>query len=145
MELVRGGASFLHDFPSTDNEISRSMNDFGRLLRTAMRVSRTRYPGFIFGLPVARGEIPIFTYHDVETQVFARDLEFLHANGYRTLSLDESRSLSVLNATKNIAKLKIAPVTTTSQPGASPTRARARKMSQNRARSSADTVGIGSG
>src|ERR687889_2923418 len=65
------------------------MNDFGRLLRTASRVSRTRYPGFIFGLPLARGEIPIFTYHDVETQVFARDLEFLHANSYRTLSLPE--------------------------------------------------------
>jgi hypothetical protein len=50
------------------------MNDIGRLLRTAARVSRTRYPGFIFGLPLARGEIPVFTYHDVETQVFARDL-----------------------------------------------------------------------
>ena len=88
MELVLDGASFLHDFPSTKTN-SRSMNDFGRLLRTASRVSRTRYPGFIFGLPLARGEIPIFTYHDVETQVFARDLEFLHANGYRTLSLEE--------------------------------------------------------
>jgi hypothetical protein len=65
------------------------MNDFGRLLRTAARVSRTRYPGFIFGLPLARGEIPVFTYHDVETQVFVRDLEFLHSNGYRTLSLEE--------------------------------------------------------
>jgi peptidoglycan/xylan/chitin deacetylase (PgdA/CDA1 family) len=65
------------------------MNDLGRLLRTAARVSRTRYPGFIFGLPLSRGEIPIFTYHDVEPQVFARDLEFLQANGYRTLSLDE--------------------------------------------------------
>ncbi len=65
------------------------MNDIGRLLRTAARVSRTRYPGFIFGLPLARGEIPVFTYHDVETQVFARDLEFLHSNGYRTLCLEE--------------------------------------------------------
>jgi hypothetical protein len=65
------------------------MNDIGRLLRTAARVSRTRYPGFIFGLPLARGEIPVFTYHDVETQVFARDLEFLYGNGYRTLSLEE--------------------------------------------------------
>ena len=37
------------------------MNDIGRLLRTAARISRTRYPGFIFGLPVARGEIPFFT------------------------------------------------------------------------------------
>jgi peptidoglycan/xylan/chitin deacetylase (PgdA/CDA1 family) len=65
------------------------MNDLRRLLRTAARVSRTRYPGFIFGLPVMRGEIPVFTYHDVETQDFARDLEFLRSNGYRTLSLEE--------------------------------------------------------
>lgn len=65
------------------------MNDLRRLLRTAARVSRTRYPGFIFGLPVTRGEIPVFTYHDVETQDFARDLEFLRSNGYRTLSLEE--------------------------------------------------------
>ncbi|HKU15184.1 MAG TPA: polysaccharide deacetylase family protein [Steroidobacteraceae bacterium] len=65
------------------------MNDFGRLLRTAARVSRTRYPGFIFGLPLAHGEIPVFTYHDVTTEAFARDLEFLQANGYRTLGLDE--------------------------------------------------------
>lgn len=65
------------------------MNDLGRLLRTAARVSRTRYPGFIFGLPLARDEIPVFTYHDVETQVFARDLEFLYGNGYRTLGLEE--------------------------------------------------------
>ena len=65
------------------------MNDIGRLLRTAARISRTRYPGFIFGLPVARGEIPVFTYHDVETQDFARDLEYLQSNGYRTLSLEE--------------------------------------------------------
>jgi Polysaccharide deacetylase len=65
------------------------MNDLGRLLRTAARVTRTRYPGFIFGLPLAQGEIPVFTYHDVETQVFARDLEFLHSNGYRTLCLEE--------------------------------------------------------
>lgn len=65
------------------------MNDIGRLLRTAARVSRTRYPGFIFGLPLARGEIPVFTYHDVEMQDFARDLEFLQSNGYRTLSLEE--------------------------------------------------------
>ncbi len=65
------------------------MYDIGRVLRTAARISRTRYPGFIFGLPVARGEIPVFTYHDVEMQDFARDLEFLNGNGYRTLSLEE--------------------------------------------------------
>ena len=80
------------------------MNDIGRLLRTAARVSRTRYPGFIFGLPLARGEIPVFTYHDVETQVFARDLEFLHSNGYRTLSLEEY--LAARNGRRDVSGLR---------------------------------------
>jgi peptidoglycan/xylan/chitin deacetylase (PgdA/CDA1 family) len=78
LELPRSCASFLH-----------GMNDLGRLLRTAARVSRTRYPRFIFGLPLTRGEIPVFTYHDVEPESFAHDLEFLRSNGYRTLSLEE--------------------------------------------------------
>ena len=78
------------------------MNDLGRLLRTAARVSRTRYPGFIFGLPLARGEIPVFTYHDVETQVFARDLEFLRGNGYRTLGLEEY--LAARNAGRRLGR-----------------------------------------
>jgi peptidoglycan/xylan/chitin deacetylase (PgdA/CDA1 family) len=57
-------------------------------MRTLARISRTRYPGFVFGLPLAR-EIPVFIYHDVETPVLGRDLEFLRRNNYRTLGLDE--------------------------------------------------------
>jgi peptidoglycan/xylan/chitin deacetylase (PgdA/CDA1 family) len=58
-------------------------------MRTVVRISRTRYPGFIFGAPLPRGEIPVFIYHDVEADAFARDLKFLRRNGYRTLGLDE--------------------------------------------------------
>lgn len=58
-------------------------------MRTLARISRTRYPGFVFGLPLSRREIPVFIYHDVETPAFARDLEFLNRNNYRTLGLDE--------------------------------------------------------
>ncbi len=65
------------------------MSGFGRIMRTLARISRTRYPAFVFGLPLAREEIPVFIYHDVETSVFARDLEFLQRNNYRTLALDE--------------------------------------------------------
>jgi peptidoglycan/xylan/chitin deacetylase (PgdA/CDA1 family) len=61
----------------------------GRLLRTAVRISKTRYPGFILGLPLEAGEIPVFTYHDVEADAFARDLDYLNSNGYRTLGLEE--------------------------------------------------------
>jgi peptidoglycan/xylan/chitin deacetylase (PgdA/CDA1 family) len=65
------------------------MNEFGRLCHGIGRIAKTRYPRFIFGLSPARGEIPVFTYHDVEAGSFARDLEFLRDNGYRTLGLDE--------------------------------------------------------
>ncbi len=60
-----------------------------RAARGARNVLRTRYPLFLLGLPLTRGEIPVFIYHDVEPESFARELEFLRANHYRTISLDE--------------------------------------------------------
>src|SRR3569833_2540570 len=60
-----------------------------RALRGAGNVLRTRYPLFLLGLPTPRHEIPVFIYHDVETESFSRGLEFLRANGYRTIGLDE--------------------------------------------------------
>jgi peptidoglycan/xylan/chitin deacetylase (PgdA/CDA1 family) len=59
------------------------------MVRSLGRVFRTHYPGFVFGLPLRRNEIPVFTYHDVERDQFSRDLDFLQHNGYRTLSLEE--------------------------------------------------------
>ena len=55
---------------------------------------RTRYPRFVFGLPQAAGDIPVFIFHDVTTEAFTRQLEYLRANGYRTLALDEFLALS---------------------------------------------------
>jgi peptidoglycan/xylan/chitin deacetylase (PgdA/CDA1 family) len=69
------------------------MSGFGRLVRTVTRISQTRYPAFALGLPLARREIPVFIYHDVESAAFSRDLEFLKNNGYRTLGLDEYRAI----------------------------------------------------
>lgn len=60
-----------------------------RALRGAGNVLRTRYPLFLLGLPIARHEIPVFIYHDVDPAVFSRELEFLRSNGYRTIGLDE--------------------------------------------------------
>lgn len=65
------------------------MRPVARTARTLRRILRTRYPAFLFGMPLRRGEIPIFTYHDVEAMEFAQDLTFLQLNGYRTLSLGE--------------------------------------------------------
>lgn len=60
-----------------------------RALRGAGNVLRTRYPLFLLGLPQSSHEIPVFIYHDVSAADFARDLEFLRTNGYRTIGLEE--------------------------------------------------------
>lgn len=60
-----------------------------RLQRALARVTKTRYPGFIFGKPLAPGEVPVFVYHDVNAEEFAADLAFLRDNGYRTLTTEE--------------------------------------------------------
>jgi peptidoglycan/xylan/chitin deacetylase (PgdA/CDA1 family) len=43
----------------------------------------------VTGGELERGEIPVFVFHGAEPEPFARKLEHLAANGYRTLSLDE--------------------------------------------------------
>ncbi len=65
------------------------IGDLSRLARTVGRVAQTRYPAFVLGRPLGRDEIPVFTFHDVDAEAFARDLEYLQENGYRTLGLDE--------------------------------------------------------
>ncbi|MDB6087280.1 MAG: hypothetical protein JWN85_64 [Gammaproteobacteria bacterium] len=60
-----------------------------RAARSVAGVLKTRYPRFLLGLPLSRGEIPVFIYHDVDPVGFARDLQFLQINGYRTLGLEE--------------------------------------------------------
>ncbi|HZD53761.1 MAG TPA: polysaccharide deacetylase family protein, partial [Woeseiaceae bacterium] len=67
-----------------------------RLLAAGERASRavagplrTRYPGFLFGLPLPRNEVPIFNYHEVAPETLEPDLDYLRENGYATLSLRE--------------------------------------------------------
>jgi peptidoglycan/xylan/chitin deacetylase (PgdA/CDA1 family) len=60
-----------------------------RAVRSVLGVMRTHYPGFILGLPLRRGEVPVFVYHEVDPAQFAGDLDFLRRNRYRTLSLAE--------------------------------------------------------
>lgn len=64
-------------------------SSLSRIVRSVKRVARTHYPGFIFGLPLKRGEIPAFVYHDVEAKSFIADLSFLADNGYQTLTTNE--------------------------------------------------------
>lgn len=66
---------------------------FARQLGEAFEVPRDillgRYPEFVTGDPLARGDIPIFVFHSLEPVSFERRLRYLDENGYRTLSGDE--------------------------------------------------------
>ncbi len=66
-----------------------------RVIRSIAGALRTHYPGFALGLPLQRNTVPVFLYHDVDAERFARDLEFLRRNRYRTLSLPEFMAASV--------------------------------------------------
>jgi len=48
-----------------------------------------RYPDFVTGGPLPRGDVPVFVFHSLEPESFARKLRYLAENGYRTLSADE--------------------------------------------------------
>ena len=48
-----------------------------------------RYPPFVTGGSLPRGDVPVFVFHSVEPEVFERKLRHLADNGYATLSADE--------------------------------------------------------
>lgn len=45
-----------------------------------------RYPAFVTGGPLRKGDIPVFVFHSLEPEDFSRKLEHLQRNGYVTLS-----------------------------------------------------------
>ena len=62
-------------------------------LREAWEVPRDillrRYPPFVTGGALERGEVPVFVFHSLEPESFGRKLAHLADNGYRTLSSAE--------------------------------------------------------
>lgn len=48
-----------------------------------------RYPDFVTGGPLARGDVPVFAFHGALPDSFGRKLRHLADNGYATLSADE--------------------------------------------------------
>lgn len=66
---------------------------YARVARGVAGLLRTRYPRFLFGLQPAADEIPVFLFHEVVPETFARQLEYLRSNGYRTLAIDEFLAL----------------------------------------------------
>ena len=65
----------------------------GRSAREAWEVPRDlllgRYPAFVTGGALPRGDVPVFVFHGAEPDSFARKLAHLADNGYVTLSADE--------------------------------------------------------
>ena len=50
---------------------------------------RGRYPPFVTGGELPRGDVPVFVFHGAEPDSFSRKLAHLAENGYVTLSADE--------------------------------------------------------
>jgi peptidoglycan/xylan/chitin deacetylase (PgdA/CDA1 family) len=48
-----------------------------------------RYPAFVTGGPLPRGDVPVFVFHSLEPEPFRRKLEHLSRNGYVTLGADD--------------------------------------------------------
>jgi peptidoglycan/xylan/chitin deacetylase (PgdA/CDA1 family) len=70
-----------------------ALRGLGRSVLEAWEVPRdlllARYPAFVTGGPLPRGEVPVFVFHGAEPETFARQLDHLARNGYVTLSIDD--------------------------------------------------------
>jgi len=64
-----------------------------RQAREAWEVPRDlllrRYPPFVTGGPLPKGDVPVFVFHSLEPVSFGRKLRHLAENGYVTLSMEE--------------------------------------------------------
>jgi peptidoglycan/xylan/chitin deacetylase (PgdA/CDA1 family) len=59
------------------------------VLKDAVHLLRRRYPPVTYGVEDA-GYLPVFVFHTVTEADLTRKLDYLEANGYRTVSLDEA-------------------------------------------------------
>ena len=66
------------------------LRTLGQKARDAFEVPRDlllgRYPAFVTGGPLPRGHVPVFVFHSLEPESFARKLQHLADNDYVTLS-----------------------------------------------------------
>ncbi len=64
-----------------------------RQAREAWEVPRDlllrRYPPFVTGGALPKGDVPVFVFHSLDPESFGRKLRYLAENGYVTLSVDE--------------------------------------------------------
>jgi peptidoglycan/xylan/chitin deacetylase (PgdA/CDA1 family) len=72
----------------------------GEAFAVARDLLRGRYPDFVTGGPLPRGDIPVFVFHSLEPDSFARRIRHLAENGYSSLGADEY--LEVLLGTRPV-------------------------------------------
>jgi len=69
------------------------LRTLARNARDAWEVPRDlilgRYPDFVTGGALPRGDVPVFVFHSLEPESFGRKLRYLAENGYQTLSADQ--------------------------------------------------------
>lgn len=61
----------------------------GKAVETPRDLLLGRYPDFVTGGPLPRGQVPVFVFHSLEPKRFAAQLQHLKDNGYVTLGADE--------------------------------------------------------
>ena len=72
--------------PMPLRRLSRSAREAWEVPRDLLR---GRYPPFVTGGELPRGDVPVFVFHGAEPDSFSRKLAHLAENGYVTLSADE--------------------------------------------------------
>lgn len=69
------------------------LDRIARSIREALEVPRDlllgRYPTFVTGGALPRGDVPVFVFHSVRPEIFGRQLRHLADNGYVSLSAGE--------------------------------------------------------
>ena len=66
--------------------LGSSRRHAGEALEVPRDLLLGRYPDFVTGGPLPRGDVPVFVFHSVEPESFGRKLRHLADNGYVTLS-----------------------------------------------------------
>jgi peptidoglycan/xylan/chitin deacetylase (PgdA/CDA1 family) len=69
--------------------LSRLLRQAGEALEVPRDLALGRYPPFVTGGALPKGDVPVFVFHSVEPESFGRKLQHLSDNGYRTLSAAE--------------------------------------------------------
>jgi len=73
--------------------VKSGTRSLGRQIRESWEVPRDillkRYPPFVTGGDLPRGDVPVFVFHSLEAASFERKLDHLARNDYATLSAAE--------------------------------------------------------